>query len=771
MELTPRQASFAALLLEEEDYHSIGYYAEKLDVTDRTLRDDIKEIDPLLQQLGLNLERRTGKGILLSGGAKGSESLRSLLSASVRQKRYQPLSGRRMEILRELLLYSRQYLSIQKLSDQYYVSRTSIVNDLKYIEEWLVNYHLSLSKSILGTQVCGSETNIRRAFAALIEETDGPSGSSAGDGGSARIDNLTLNSLLTLFPMEDIAFVEALLAELERDTGCTIGEPYYLNLTTHLLICVARVSKGQRVEEPDGDLPSDPDLLAAYRYACGMAERIEEHFDIRLGDAETYYIYQYFASFGVRAKSSEAARPEENDLGRTLVAELTDWVSAALGADLVLGSSLENELLLHVRSMISRMQYGIYVRNDLLPDIQKVYPELLAILEGILWVLAPTHGLEQISPDETAYIAMYCQVAVERLGSRPKIVLVCQSGYGTSQLLKTRISKSFPQWETAAVVSVRQLMEMDLTDCSFVVSTVPLPELPIPHVVISAILSERDIEKLKGSGLLVPTATGRNWRELTGDLRREGCLRITTAHATWQSWLHSEADSFRDTRIAGGRLDATLRLCGGREGISIFCSHSLPNHRALIQAATPEALKPLFAVYCQIVRGGCDWSILSKEASSAELLRELLTPEYILLNEDGADKKTVIDRLALKLLQGGKIADAKLFRHNVLEREAEGSTAIGDGVALPHGKTSLNVGLALAMAVLKRPIPWMTEDGVTEYVDLLVLFAVDPEKSRERDSGYIQILQTICNVLDSSQVRSALRAAVSGEQVIDILTQ
>lgn len=771
MELTPRQATFAALLLEEEDYRSIGYYAEKLDVTDRTLRDDIKEIDPILQQLGLNLERRTGKGILLSGGAKGSESLRSLLSAAVRQTRYQPLSGRRMETLRELLLYSRQYLSIQKLSDQYYVSRTSIVNDLKYIEEWLTNYNLSLSKSILGTQVCGSEANIRRAFAALIEEAGGPGGIPAGNHAPTRIDNLTLNSLLTLFPMEDITFVEQLLAELERDTGCTIGEPYYLNLTTHLLICVERVSKGQRVEEPDGAVPADPDLLAAYRYACGMAERIEEHFHICLGDAETYYIYQYFASFGVRAKPSEAARPDENDLGRILVAELTEWVSAALGAELNLGSSLENELLLHVRSMISRMQYGIHVRNDLLPDIQKVYPELLAILEGILWALAPTHSLEQVSPDETAYIAMYCQVAVERLGSRPKIVLVCQSGYGTSQLLKTRISKSFPQWETAAVVSVRQLMELDLTGYSFVVSTVPLPELPIPHVVISAILSERDIEKLKGSGLLAPATMGRDWRELTGELRREGRLRITASQATWQSWLHPESGSFRETRVAGGRLDATLRLGAEREGISVFCSPSLPNHRALIQAATPQALRPLFAAYCQMARGGCDWPILAKEASSAELLRELLPPECILLSEDGADKEEVIGRLALKLLQSGKIADAEAFRRNVLEREAEGSTAIGDGVALPHGKISLNVGLALALAVLTRPIPWMTEDGVTEYVDLLVLFAVDPEKSQERDSSYIQILQTICNVLDLPEARDALRAATTAAEALDILTQ
>lgn len=770
MELTLRQTAFVTLLLDEEEYQSIGYFAEKLDVTARTLRDDLKEIDDVLKRLGLSLERKTGKGILIQRSAKGSESLRALL-AEGRQNSYQPLSERRMDILRELLLYSQQYLSIQKLSDQYYVSRTSIVNDLKYIESWLEKYGLSLSKSVAGTRVNGNEANIRRAFAALIEATGSASRESTAIATPTRIDALTLNSLLTLFPLEDIFFLEKLLSDLEHTTGCIIGEPYYLNLMTHLLICVERVSKGQRVEEPDGGVPTDPDLLAAYRYASGMAARIEDHFSIRLGDAETYYIYQYFVSFGVRSKTSEASRSGEYDPGRALVGALVDWVSDALGTGLNLGGSLESELLLHVRSMISRMQYDIRVRNDLLPDIQKIYPELLAILEGVLWALAPSHGLGPVSSDETAYLAMYCQVALERLSSHPRIVLVCQSGYGTSQLLKTRLSKAFPQWETGVVVSARQVMEMDLSGYSFVISTVPLPELSIPHVVISPILSERNIEKLKASGLLSSSPGEKSWRELFEELRREKHFRITASAQLWQSWLQAHPPSLREKRMAGGRLDAVLRLDTRQRGISVYYDSVQGIHRAIVQAESPDALKPLFAAYCRLAQLGCDWAALAEEASTSELLRTLLTPDCILLGVDASGKEDAIRRLSLCLLDSGKISEADAFYNNVLEREAEGSTAIGDGVALPHGKSALTAPLALALAVLKRPILWMTEDGETEHVDLLVLFAVDPKQSREQGNYYIQSLQTVCNALDSPGARDALRAASTPDEALDILTR
>ena len=69
-----------------------------------------------------------------------------------------------------LLLNSNSSTSINQLSEKYYVSKTSIVNDLKYIEEWLKNYNITLSKTLEGTKIVGKEADIRKAIASLLED-------------------------------------------------------------------------------------------------------------------------------------------------------------------------------------------------------------------------------------------------------------------------------------------------------------------------------------------------------------------------------------------------------------------------------------------------------------------------------------------------------------------------------------------------------------------------------------------------------------------------
>lgn len=75
---------------------------------------------------------------------------------------------RRMKILYDLLDGTK--LSIQSLSDNYFVSKTSIVNDFKVIEEKLSVYGLKLKKDVSGTKLIGEETNIRKALVDILNQ-------------------------------------------------------------------------------------------------------------------------------------------------------------------------------------------------------------------------------------------------------------------------------------------------------------------------------------------------------------------------------------------------------------------------------------------------------------------------------------------------------------------------------------------------------------------------------------------------------------------------
>ncbi|MEA4933709.1 MAG: BglG family transcription antiterminator, partial [Lawsonibacter sp.] len=764
--------SFVRLILEEHDYRSIGYYAQKLGVTDRTLRDDLKDVTVFLGGVGLELTRKTGKGVLLEDAVGTRDVLNRKLQEQHKGVEYVTLDSRRTEILRELLSDSQHYISIQKLSDRYFVSRTSIVNDLKYVEEWLEHHALILYRGVAGTKISGSETNIRKAFAALIEESE--DGEEAGfPPCQSRINNLTMSSLLKLFRLEDILFLERLLKELEANIDCTIGEPYYLNLITHLLICVERVSKGQRVEEPGEHMAMELRTLSAYHSAVKMATDIEQHFDIRLGDSEVYYIYQYLISFGVGTKTDpeQEKKQEPEDIGRTLGAELVHWVSEAMGVNLSLNEKLEKELHLHLRSMLNRVTYDIQVRNSLLSQIQELYPDLLALLEGAMWVLGQKYRFGPVSPDETAYIAVYFQVAVERTQSQPRILVVCQSGYGTSQLLKTRIDKAFPQWEVSGVVSARALETMDLSTYSFVLSTVTLPALPIPHVVISALLSERDVEKIRELGLLVGQIGG-TWRETADAWLREGILELTEDFGLWQMWRReAESGAPEGREIAGGRLSAMLFLGARASHIRVLWDSTEHRPRALIQAGEPKEAELMLTGYCRVIQDGCDWERMADNLAQEELLRALLPGRQILTAVDAADKSEAVELLVHHLHETGYIADEATLCRDVFLREEEGSTAIGDGIALPHGQSWQVEGIALAMAVLRNPVIWNMDGDEALYVQTIVLFAINPEKARQRDSKYIQALSAVCTALDDPECIASIRAARCGEGVIQAMVK
>ena len=68
-------------------------------------------------------------------------------------------------------------------------------------------------------------------------------------------------------------------------------------------------------------------------------------------------------------------------------------------------------------------------------------------------------------------------------------------------------------------------------------------------------------------------------------------------------------------------------------------------------------------------------------------ITDLLKPQSIDLNAVVTDKPAAVERLVDLMEAGGNLADKALYKARVLAREAEGSTGIGEGIAIPHAKT------------------------------------------------------------------------------------
>tara|TARA_R110001583_G_scaffold16561_22_gene68003 strand:- start:16642 stop:17220 length:579 start_codon:yes stop_codon:yes gene_type:complete len=131
------------------------------------------------------------------------------------------------------------------------------------------------------------------------------------------------------------------------------------------------------------------------------------------------------------------------------------------------------------------------------------------------------------------------------------------------------------------------------------------------------------------------------------------------------------------------------------------------------------------------------------------------------------DRDEAIRALADQLDQQGKLHDKALYLEAVYEREAHGATALGEGLAVPHGKSDAVKEASFAVATLKNTIQWpgMDEDEIEE-VNLIFLLAIP---NAEAGSTHMKILTDLTSALIDDDVREAVLRATSADELIKLL--
>ena len=500
--LTSRQVEFVKLLLEENEYKPIKYFTEKLNVSDKTLQKDLKIIGNYIARFNINIDAKRGHGILINREANGNIELINNLNLNLKDKNSISIDQRRIEILKMLLLNSNSSTSINQLSEKYYVSKTSIVNDLKYIEEWLKNYNITLSKTLEGTKIVGKEADIRKAIASLLEDILNNNDGEDEIQEFTRIDVATFSALLKIFDLDSITFIESIIWELEKDLDYYITQPYYINLITHILICLKRLKEGNQIEINEERIKNIDNLnKRVYDNVVNLVNKIYEKYGVLTSNEEIYYIYKYIVSSGFGNTLDNNMKVSENYINNSeeVTKMMIDIMSLFLGVDLSQDELLSRGLLLHMKPMLNRLKYDIQIKNPLFKEIEERFTEILGLCRLSIEIMSEYYNLSNISMDEISYLATYFQAALENSTSEKRVLVVCHSGYGTSQLLATRLKKAFPQWTIVDVVSVHMLKNMDMSDIDFIVSTVDIDVKDKMHIVVSALLMESDIKNIKNT--------------------------------------------------------------------------------------------------------------------------------------------------------------------------------------------------------------------------------------------------------------------------------
>jgi PTS system nitrogen regulatory IIA component len=145
------------------------------------------------------------------------------------------------------------------------------------------------------------------------------------------------------------------------------------------------------------------------------------------------------------------------------------------------------------------------------------------------------------------------------------------------------------------------------------------------------------------------------------------------------------------------------------------------------------------------------------------LVAQVLPASNVVVDMDVASKKRVFEQAALLFENNNSIARAQVF-DSLFAREKLGSTGLGQGVAIPHGRVKGLKNAVGAVVRMKAPIPFDAPDG--QGVSLIFLLMV-PDRATD---AHLQILSELAEMFSDRAFRDQLLAAPTAAALHALIT-
>jgi PTS system nitrogen regulatory IIA component len=146
------------------------------------------------------------------------------------------------------------------------------------------------------------------------------------------------------------------------------------------------------------------------------------------------------------------------------------------------------------------------------------------------------------------------------------------------------------------------------------------------------------------------------------------------------------------------------------------------------------------------------------------LISDLLSPESICFDVSSSSKKKLLEIISEELARNSEDVNEREIFESLCARERLGSTGLGKGVAIPHGRVKGNRSIQASFLRLRKPLAFDSIDG--EPVDLLFAMAVPEDCSAD----HLKLLANIAELFSDPNLLKALRAAESSHALLDLLS-
>ena len=493
--MNSRQVKILSILCSSQKPVTLTDLSKELGVSLRTVQHDFEIINYELEhnQIGsLKDFYKKGTGILLDSDKQ--QALSTYLGKPG-ELLDNPSPEERSTLMYLYMLLVRQHITINELCEQFKVSKGTVLNDLDRIKQYtsLKGVELSFSQRH-GFRLKGPEDAIRdigvQHYLELIK-------SSTLLGAEDYHRSSICNRAVPTFSIEDSLFIFEEGMKLCRALGRVMTGRDFLMVMCYLEVSLVRMSQGMYIKLPDIRLEAIKPT-SEFRTISQLLESCSHRFETQLSDSECAFITSKLLASSIVSCSPSGDSENYADI-QMLACSLIRAVEKELGFNFSLDLSMYNDLVLDLRPAIYRISSGMHHENPLLKDIKSTYPDIFnAVMHNSSIIQEVTK--HPVCEDEAAYITLHFAATVEKQRSRtvkiPRVLVVCDSGIGTSNLLSARLSTIY-NVEIAGTAAVYEIQEaLRNTAPDYILSTISLKLEDRKVLHISPMLSEQDMKVL-----------------------------------------------------------------------------------------------------------------------------------------------------------------------------------------------------------------------------------------------------------------------------------
>ncbi|MFC6181347.1 BglG family transcription antiterminator [Lactiplantibacillus daowaiensis] len=472
------------ILSQQDRYLTSNDIAKRLGISTRTVMRYIERINEG-SDVGKLISSEKGKGYKLE--------YKKYLKSQKHEKHTSDFSPveRRNEVLLRLLFSAPKKLLVSYLFEKYFVSDTAINADLLVIKDQLKGLDVELVRKNHRVGVAGHELAIRRAILQNI----------------SKVNDIETEKISSEFPALntfDMRFIIDQFRSIENQLDSIIPYPYNVNIFSHLYILVNRYRKGI---VPDQKVPAEIKLAEQkaieenpdfYQIANRVINNLSGYLGQALPREEKYYLLQYLSSS--RLFSEGNGEPVYSEKVAIITLAIIKRIGQVTGINFNV-EQLKPELMNHIKPLLNRIRNHIEITNKLLADIQTEYPDTFTSVKLAVNQVFEAQFQRNLSDDEIGFITLYFAKFIEQNPTETSVLIMCASGIGTSELLKVKVHKFFPELRIEDVVSLRQYQNRRAQydrHIDFIITTIAADNISTkPVLLVNAMFNKNDQTSVK----------------------------------------------------------------------------------------------------------------------------------------------------------------------------------------------------------------------------------------------------------------------------------